>query len=133
MIYVAGYVAHRFRKKFPKLGVPTKLLPSSDTWLGCISRGNCIHPEESFLTATVLMDAEFEKFHSSGLSKELKIFDKLTEIICNKISGDFSREVIACFVRTRTYIRLRNINIKIKEDNTMRKLKKKTKHICNKI
>jgi len=33
LIYVAGYVAHRFRHKYPDLGVPTATLQLRDDWL----------------------------------------------------------------------------------------------------
>lgn len=134
LIYIAGYVAHRFRKTHPSLGSPTKSLSLiGDSWLGCISRGNCIYPADDFLRAAEVMDAEFIKFHGPLLNKESKIFDKLTAIILQKISGAFPQKVIACLVRTRTYIRLRNQNLKIKQDNCTLKNKKKTKHMTNKI
>ncbi|XP_018403173.1 PREDICTED: uncharacterized protein LOC108780083 [Cyphomyrmex costatus] len=50
LIYIAGYVAHRFRHQFTELGIPTKDLPNppSNDWLCMFSRGNCIYPSESF-------------------------------------------------------------------------------------
>lgn len=130
LIYIAGYVAHRFRHKYPELGFPTKTFPLTDNWLSYISRGNCIYPSKDLQTAASIMNEEFIKFHGRLFSKECHIFDKLTSIICAKVS--FPVCVIACLVRTRTYIRLRLINQKIKQQNCIKKDKKKIKHMCNK-
>lgn len=35
VIYIASYVAHKFRHKFPDLDVPTKTLPLTGNWLSC--------------------------------------------------------------------------------------------------
>jgi len=130
LIYIAAYVAHRFRHKYPELGFPTKTLPLTDNWLSCISTGNCIYPSKDLQTAASIMNEEFIKFHGCLFSKESGIFDKLTSITCAKVS--FPACIIACLVRTRTYIRLRQINQKIKQQNCTRKAKKKFKHMCNK-
>ncbi|KYN06197.1 hypothetical protein ALC62_02859, partial [Cyphomyrmex costatus] len=127
LIYVAGYVAHRFQYKYPQLGYKTKMISSSDDWLSCISRENCIYPTAEFLKTAEVTDAEFHKFHGNFFNLESKIFDKLSTIVCTKLQNTFPPEVIACLVRTRTYIRIRNINKKIAINNNQKKLK----HICN--
>jgi len=41
--HVAGYVAYRFKHKYPYLGTETCFLPVNDLdWLQFISHGNCI-------------------------------------------------------------------------------------------
>jgi len=130
LIYVAGYVAHRFRHKYPDLGVPTAILQLRDDWLSYISKGNCIYPSKELQAAATLMNEEFVKFHDNTFSSEDLILDKLTTIICKKVS--LPETVIASLVRTRTYIRLRHINNLIKQRNCTRKKNKKMKHMCNK-
>jgi len=138
LIYVAGYVAHRFRSSHPHLGIPTITMESMDrnNFLSCLSRGNCIYPTESFISVAKIMEEEFSKFHGPIFNKESRIFDKLTNCVIAKVDSNiFPYKIIHCLVRTRTYIRLRNINFKIKEENTLRGRKhiKKIKHITNKI
>lgn len=133
LLYVAGYVAHRFRLQYPNLGVPTKSVPVTDDWLSCISRGNCIFPSEELHTVAKVMNDEFLAFHGTGLSKESKIFDKVADIVSEKTSNVLPKSVISCLVRTRTYIRLRHMNIVIRIDNSSRKKSKKMKHIANKV
>jgi len=96
---------------------------------------SCIYPSEAFQVVAKIMEREFFKFHGNSLNKESKIFDKVTDRIISKINENlFSRPVIHCLVRTRIYIRLRNMNLKIKEQNILKREKNtKLKHICNKI
>ncbi|KYQ56968.1 hypothetical protein ALC60_04089, partial [Trachymyrmex zeteki] len=133
LIYIAGYVAHKFRNQFQNLGLPTKSLPNPiNDWTYKLSKGNCMYPSTEFLNVAKIMDHEFEKFHGNSFSNEWKIFDKLTIIICNKINDMFPKEVIACLVRTRTYIRLRIRNSEIVENNLLRQKNNKMRKICNK-
>ncbi|KYQ48092.1 hypothetical protein ALC60_12871 [Trachymyrmex zeteki] len=103
LIYVAGFVAHMFRHKYPNLGVPTASFPFRDDWLSCISRGNYIYPSKDLQVATIIMNEEFIKFHGDTFNSNCFIFDNLSTIVCKKVS--FPKMVIACFVRT--YIHLR--------------------------
>jgi hypothetical protein len=133
LVYIAGYVAHRFRNRFNDLGCPTRLLPNlqPNDWLSFISKGNCIYPSSEFLDAANIMEKEFRIFHGDSFSKESHIFDKLINIVCKKTNNKFSKDVIGCLVRTRTYIRLRKINKEITNNNFMKK-KKKLYKLCNK-
>ncbi|XP_018374037.1 PREDICTED: uncharacterized protein LOC108768190, partial [Trachymyrmex cornetzi] len=80
LIYITGYVAHRFRHKYPDLGTPTKILAPCDDWLSCISRGNCLYPSDEFMEAARVMNAEFLSFHgTSFFNMENNIFDKVTK------------------------------------------------------
>lgn len=136
---MAGYVAHRFRCSFRHLGQPTATMQPLDEhhWLSYLSRGNCIYPSEDFQAVAKIMEEEFLKFHGNSLSKGPAIFNKVTDRVILRINETvFPRVVIHCLVKTRTYIRLRNMNIKIKEQNILRGKKGKNtklKHICNKI
>jgi len=133
LLYVAGYVAHRFRNTYNNLGVPTKTLPAiSDDWVSFKSRGNFMYPTTELEPAANIMNFEFEKFHGNFLNKEPWIFDKLIDIICTKTNNNFPRAVIACLVRTRTYIRLRKLNKEIVENNILKKKSKKISKISNK-
>ena len=78
------------------------------------------------------MNNEFEKFHGVFFNKEAKIFQKLTDIVCKKINYEFPEKVIACLVRTRTYIRLRKINKDIVINNYNKKHNKKMYKFSNK-
>lgn len=133
MLYRTGYVAHRFRNRYSNLGVPTNSLPNPpNDWICMISKGNCMYPSEQFLEPAEIMNEEFLKFHGTFFSKEDKIFHKLTNIVLMKTNNNFAKEIIACLVRTRTYIRLRKFNKDITENNMHKKQSKKLYKICNK-
>lgn len=117
-----------------ELGISTKDLPNPqpNDWLCMFSRGNCIYPSENFQEAVAIMEQEFQKFHGNFLNKSSKIFDKLTDIVCTKTNNKFPKQVIACLVRTRTYIRLRRINKEIAHNNIMKKKNRKLYKLSNK-
>lgn len=70
LLYLAGYVSHRYKHIYPDLGVPTKTLPVlSNGWLSFLSRGNFICQSASFLRVVEVMDHEFEKFHGNLFNK----------------------------------------------------------------
>jgi hypothetical protein len=133
LLYIAGYAAHRFRNRYGDLGIPTKDLPNPpNDWICTISRGNCMHPSEKLQNVTKIMHEEFVKFHGISFSREDKIFDKLTNIVCFKINYCIPKEVVACLVRTRTYIRLRKMNNEIVLNNILKKNSKKINKLSNK-
>lgn len=131
--YVVGFVAHKFRNKY-SLGVPTKQLePSKEPdWLQTISRGSLLYPNEDLWNVGLIMESEFHKFHGNSLSKEKKIFHVLAEKTLAKIPNtSIPFEVILCLSRTRTYIRLRELNRQISFTNCQKKLNKKLSKFTN--
>ena len=53
MIYVAGYVAYKYRSKYPLIGTPTRELPDTVVphWICHISRRSLIYPSDELLRA----------------------------------------------------------------------------------
>lgn len=88
LIYIAGYGAYRFRVKYPGLGVKTKNLPPTEQspleWIRCISDGHLRYPSDDLVKVTKIVEEEFQKFHGSYLSKEPKIFARLSDIVREK-------------------------------------------------
>jgi len=127
--YVAGYVAYRFKNKYNTLGVETRQLEILDNvdWLQFISRGKCMYPSEELLQAAHIMNVEFNKYHGSSLSKDQFIFQTLGNIVQNKLKSEIPKEVLLCLIRTRTYIRLNEINKSIRNANYKNKQKKMSK------
>ena len=119
LIYVAGYVAYRFRFKHPFLGIPTKDLPTSNppTWIEHISKGGLLYPTENLINVATILEKEFYSFHKNFLSDEDGIFTKVAHRVKEKLSEkrQIPWPVLLCLVRTRTYIRLRELNKKRKE------------------
>ncbi|KYQ57573.1 hypothetical protein ALC60_03535 [Trachymyrmex zeteki] len=91
--------------------------------VSCIKRKLCIYPSKDLQAAAIIMNEEFIKFHGDTFNSNCFIFDNLSTIVCKKVS--FPKTVIACFIRTRTYICLRCINNSIKEKKLCKKNIKK--------
>lgn len=136
LIYIAGYVAHRFRDQYPDLGEPTKnRFPENNPeidWLQTISRGNLLYPKDELIKLTLFMEDIFNKFHRDGLSDEKFIYTKLTDQAITQFPNcSIPYEVVLCLARTRTNIRLRHLNRKISVNNCKRKLNKKISKFTN--
>lgn len=71
------------------------------------------------------MEKVFDEMHGNFISKEKNIFDTLAAKTYEKLTHKFPHEVIHCLARTRTYIRLRQVNKKLSWNNCKRKLDRK--------
>lgn len=130
--YVTGYVAHHFKEKYPFLEDKSQMLvvTEEENYISILSREGLTHLSKVFLDAAKIMEQEFKKFHHKSLSSEKYIFKKVTKLVEKRVKN-IPHEVLLCFIRTRTYIRLRALNNLICDENRKRKEKKLTK-ICNK-
>lgn len=134
LLYIAGYVAYRFRSKYATLGIQTCELPivNDQDWLQFISRGKCMYPSSELLKVAHVMNIEFSKYHGSKLRKDKFIFKTLADIIEIALKPiKLPREVLLCLVRTRTYIRVREINKTIAIENRLKNKKKKMMKFTN--
>lgn len=133
MLYVAGYVAYRFKNKYPELGQATDKVNdkvSKSRWVVQFSRGRLIFPSESLIRAAEMLEEIFVKFHKNDLSDEDLIFTKVAALLKMKLNDlDLPDEVLLCLVRTRTYIRLRNLRIKLKNDIKKRRAQNTSKNL----
>lgn len=122
--YVAGYVAHRYREKHAFLGNPARVLADTDIdYISILSRGGLLYPSDQLLEVAYVMESEFNIFHGNSLKKEKFIFKTVAENVKRKIDK-IPFEVLLCLVRTRTYIRLRNLNKQIYQQSLQRNKKK---------
>lgn len=138
LIYIAGYVAHKFRGKYDDLGVATKNIEvnrASHCWLNFISRGNLLYPNENLLRVTTVLECEFKEMHGTSLTDDKHLFTNLCNRTIAKLTNDLKatipQEVILCLARTRTYIRLRDLNRRISFENCRKRLDKKMSKFLN--
>lgn len=123
--YVAGYVANRYSNKYPYLSK----INCNDTnnWTTYISKGHLTIPSENLFKAVLQIEREFKILHGESLSKSPYVFKTLYEITKPKIEKlNVPDEVLHCLIRTRTYIRLNNLNKQLitKQQKQSDKLKK---------
>lgn len=81
--FLAGYVAHRFRLEYPELGSTKNV--DGPSWISTLNKGNLLHPSNNLLEAICYTEEVFNQFHGSDT-------------------------VLSCFIRTRTFIRLKHLN-----------------------
>lgn len=121
--YVAGYIAYKFFEKYPHLTSSNR----NKSWIDCVSRGGLKTPSDDLLTAMKLMETDFKMLHGDKLSKSSGIMTTLSSMIKSKIQHlNLPQEVVMCMVRTRTFIRLNNMNREMKCGSLHKKLKKFT-------
>jgi len=127
--YVAGYVASRFSNKYPQLvGSPES--PKNPNWINFVSKGNLKTPSDNLFHAVQIMEKYFKNLHGDGLSNEKQIFKNLTNTLTPHIEHlNIPTEVVQCLVRTRTYIRLNNLNRQIIDQQFKSRDKKKIKKL----
>lgn len=128
--YVVGYVAHKFSKKYPQL-VDSEEQIDHENWIKYQSKGRLTYPSPQLVKVAKIMENLFVDFHGNRLSKVDGIMKKLTKSLMEKIKPlciNLPMEVIQCLVRTRTFIRLNNLNQILfnKKNNRTNKNKLKT-------
>lgn len=64
--YIAGYVAHKFKIKYPFLGDETRRLELDNDhldWIHFFSDGYLIYPSKDLINVANIMEKEFVLFH----------------------------------------------------------------------
>lgn len=118
IIYFAGYLAFKFRKDYPQLGSPTAWLPTPELspWLESLSRGGLCQPSNSFIAQVKKMEKIFNKMHGSDLLNISFVTQTLFTLLCDAVP-DVPIPVLKKYSSTRTFIRLKYINRKAKDNN----------------
>lgn len=124
--YVAGYVAYRFKHKYPYL--KSEEQGDTDSWINYVSKGNLSIPSRTLVNMAYKLEPIFKKLHGEGLSNKQYIIKELSTKL-EKIFKDMPPEVISCLVRTRTFIRMNKLNNELLYNHqtlkTTNKIKKK--------
>jgi hypothetical protein len=88
---MCGYVAGRFRQKYPKLGTQVMQQSAASmgnySWISLLSKGNLLHSCEELVSAAKIMEKEFFKMHGSGLCKKPLVFRSVVNLPVNYIFG----------------------------------------------
>lgn len=122
--YVGGYIANRFFVKYPYLTNESSDSKVIDSWTKFISTGNLKIPSDDLLRAMKIVEIDFKELHGNYLNKEPNIIKQLSNNIMRKINN-IPEEVIRCIIRTRTYIRINNLNKDVLKTNHKYKTKQK--------
>ena len=113
--YVAGYLAHTFRMKYPALGAKSSECSQnhfeivSAPWIRALSRGGLMVPTAHFYEKICQFEKMFSEFHGENICREKKVVATLALKICHS-HQEIPEDVIKKFVKTRTFIRIKFLN-----------------------
>lgn len=136
--YVAGYLAHSFRTKYPLLGAKTSEYSEiyfngiQAPWIWSLTRGGLTVPSTDFFQKICLFEKLFCDYHGDKVCTDRKIVDNLTNKIFS-LYPEMKRDIIQKFVCTRTFIRIKFLNHQLRaeaESARARNLMKK-RHFMN--
>ena len=77
-------------------------------------------PSDSFLQTVRLFEAEFLKFHGEEINRSLLVVTKFAKVLESKFP-DVPADVIKKFSRLRTFVRLKDLNKHVKEQQLTRR------------
>lgn len=88
LVYIAGYVAYRFKHKY-NLDDPTKILNRNKTpaLLEFVSRWNLLYQNDGLLETTKALVVEFYKMYGIFTSSEKKMFTNRTNKTLAKLNN----------------------------------------------
>lgn len=127
--YVAGWIAKKFKNEFPELGSITKAneehkytLPS---WLDHLSFGGLTTPSDEWMQVVKLIETEFNTYNEKQqLNDRPNISKILTDKIMKKQTA-FPEKIIKAYILQRIFIRIKHLNLKIKEVQFNKLIKRK--------
>ena len=115
--YIGGYIVKKFSAKYPNLGCKNKnTIPSKQTWIDCVNRGELYTPSSEFFSQLVVMSDVFKALHGDALQEGKGSIRKLSDAIENVLSSgirpdyDVPDEVIWFFSKISIYFRIRHLN-----------------------
>jgi hypothetical protein len=132
--YIAGFIAKKFRIKYPHLG--TKTIDKADVedfdskWIIALSRGGLTLPSKEFLSKICLFEKIFKEIHGNGLNTQHGVIETTIQYILKRFP-EFPRDIIKKFVRTRTFIRIKELNCRIKNSTNKKRSANKFKHFTS--
>ncbi|XP_018049866.1 PREDICTED: uncharacterized protein LOC108688213 [Atta colombica] len=122
--YIAGFVAYKFKTKYPSLGT-TEDASGTSKWIETVSKDYFTNPSAELLNATKVVERYFVHFHGNYFSKESFVIKKVVALVKNSghYANEIPHEVLHYLVKIRTYIRVREINRRSYaiNDNTKKK------------
>lgn len=117
--YIAGYVAAKFKDKYPDLGDYThKLQATHDycipSWVQHLSFGGLVKPSDKWMNNFHKIEKHFIEFHGNDVQRGENVLKRTTEYVPRYIS-DVPFDVVHTCLRTRLFIRIKYLNISRKQ------------------
>ncbi|KAL5245876.1 hypothetical protein ACI65C_013284 [Semiaphis heraclei] len=124
-IYLCGWLARKFKNKYPHLGNYTKDKKlehsySMPSWVHHLSFGGLTEPTDYWVMQAKQFENIFKKFHKEKVDPNSNIVKRLSNLIKKKFC-DIPDDLIKAFVLQRTYIRIKQLNDDLMTEQLKRK------------
>ncbi|KAL5239126.1 hypothetical protein ACI65C_006536 [Semiaphis heraclei] len=124
-IYLCGWLARKFKNKYPHLGNYTKDKKlehsySMPSWVHHLSFGGLTEPTDYWVMQAKQFENIFKKFHKEKVDPNSNIVKRLSNLIKKKFC-DMPEDLIKAFVLQRTYIRIKQLNDDLMTEQLKRK------------
>ena len=94
-----------------------------------VSRGGLVVPSGHFMNEVYKMEVLFESIHQKSVLLELNVIRKFQTILIGKFP-DLPEALLKKFARTRTFLRIRALNAKLKDIDIEKSWKQRQKKIA---
>ena len=91
----------------------SKFAKSPAPWITDLSRGGLVVPSDFFMQKVYSMEKIFSSFHGDSISFKENIIGQLFQVFEANLP-ELSSEILRKYARTRTFIRLRFLNLKLR-------------------
>lgn len=129
---IAGYLAMKFKSKYPELGTLNYVLTSSESYTQHMSLGGLTKPENHFLRFCKFLNRVFLSIHRISFAFTKRVLKRTFEMIEERTGGDifnkFPKEIAREYVKQRIYLRIKNLNEKLKEKIHTERIQRKRRH-----
>ena len=108
MLYVAGYLSHKFRSEFPQFGQHSPTLSDHELeklpWPMILSRGGLCVPTPSFLSEVGKLESVLNAYNGiQSLSREKHVLKNRTKHMVSQFT-QLPKKIVTLFVKTRFLI-----------------------------
>ncbi|KAI5704495.1 hypothetical protein M8J75_006003 [Diaphorina citri] len=117
LCYVAGYLARKYKEKFPNLGTISRGQGHHDysipSWIQHLSFGGLTEPSPEWMDQVNSMEKCFLSLHGNDFAFKGKIVEETTNYV-GKYCGEnnIPYELVKGFCRQRIFIRIKYLNLK---------------------
>ena len=130
LTYLAGRIARKFRDKYPDLGWKTSETSFYEdtglyTWLYSVSKGGLTRPSDDFMNDVEKFEKLFNEFHGDDVDRKCRVLDRFTKVLVDEFGKKYDLKIYQFFTKARTYIRIKALILKIREE---KKNKKSTRY-----
>lgn len=117
--YVLGWIARKFKTKYPELGDYSYKLTqpesSNPSYVQQLSHGGLTVPSSSWIKKGNELEKFFRRYHPNDkFQHKKKVISSLSRKICKK-RPDFEADLVRAFIQQRTFIRIKYLNTALRQ------------------